>query len=205
MWYRQRNRPCWETSDFASTVGGGTQAGSSASAVVIHEPSRKARETPRVRRSANRVECFMGTTADAIWIGHITTKDTKGSQHETLDAIFVLMRLERFGGGCRQSRSETSAHLDSTFDIAVRDFVLFLRALRVLRGSFRLLRYVEGHARRRAASRCYFGRISSPLTPRSSRNRPPRFSSSPIAPVTNNWSIFGPPKATLLVVTLPPS
>jgi hypothetical protein len=75
----------------------------------------------------------MRKTVSKVSTGYVTTKDTKsrkGSLYETLDATFVLMRLERFVGGFRPSRSETSAHLDSTSDHNVRKFVSFLRDLR---------------------------------------------------------------------------
>jgi hypothetical protein len=49
-----------------------------------------------------------------------------------LNPTFVVMRRERFVGGCRKPRSEASAYLDSTLDHTVREFVPILRALRVL-------------------------------------------------------------------------
>ena len=48
------------------------------------------------------------------------------------------------------------------------------------------------------------GKMTRPLTPRSKRNNAPGPSWTPRPPVTNNWSMLGPPKATLLVVRLPP-
>ena len=50
----------------------------------------------------------------------------------------------------------------------------------------------------------FSGKITNPFAPTSSRNNPPPPASAPSPPVTNNWSMFGPLKATLLVVTLPP-